>query len=181
MFVAPLAGLLAPRFGTKALIIAGLALLAAGMFWLAGVLSATVPYETLVPGFVAAGIGMGLVFAPMSTAVLANMRAEDHAKASGTNSTLREIGVALGVAVLTAVFTGAGGKLTPTGYVDAAIPAVYVGASVLVLATVVAWLLPSRARARVETEAGVGTRGGAVVELVNAGSLTARLEQQHGL
>ena len=49
----------------------------------------------------------------------------------GTNSTLREIGVALGIAVLTAVFTGAGGQLTPTGYVDAAIPAVFVGAGVL--------------------------------------------------
>lgn len=146
MFVAPVAGLLAPRLGTRTLMTVGLALLTAGMFWLAGVLSATVPYESLVPGFIAAGIGMGLVFAPMSTAVLANMRAEDHAKASGTNSTLREIGVALGVAVLTAVFTGAGGKLTPTGYVDAAIPAIYVGASVLVLATLVAWLLPSGAR-----------------------------------
>ena len=174
MFVAPLAGLLAPRLGTRTLMITGLALLTAGMFWLAGVLSATVPYETLVPGFVAAGIGMGLVFAPMSTSVLANMRAEDHAKASGTNSTLREIGVALGVAVLTAVFTGAGGKLTPTGYVDAAIPAIYVGASVLVLATLVAWLLPSRARARslaaqlaaseAETDAGAGAPAGIVVE-----------------
>ena len=59
------------------------------------------------------------------------------AKASGTNSTLREIGVALGIAVLTAVFTGAGGQLTPTGYVDAAIPAVFVGAAVL-LATAIA-------------------------------------------
>jgi hypothetical protein len=56
------------------------------------------------------------------------MRTADHAKASGTNSTLGEVGVALGVAVLTAVFTGAGGTLTPTGYVDAAIPAVWVGA-----------------------------------------------------
>ena len=46
----------------------------------------------------------------VSTAVLANMRPEDSAKASGTNSTLREIGVALGIAVLTAVFTGAGGS-----------------------------------------------------------------------
>ncbi|MGO4582895.1 hypothetical protein AB4Z38_03240 [Arthrobacter sp. 2RAF6] len=92
---------------------------------------------------------------------------------------MRQNGVALGVAVLTAVFTGAGGKLTPTGYVDAAIPAIYVGASVLVLATLVAWLLPSRARARslaaqlaasqaaasqAEAEAGAGTRSSAAVE-----------------
>ncbi|HEY4224962.1 MAG TPA: MFS transporter, partial [Pseudolysinimonas sp.] len=57
----------------------------------------------------------------------------------GTNSTVREIGVALGIAVLTAVFTGAGGQLTPTGYVDAAVPAVFVGAAV-VLATAIAGL-----------------------------------------
>jgi len=79
--------------------------------------------------------------------VLANMRAADHAKASGANSTLREIGVALGVAVLTAVFTGAGGTLTPTGYVDAAIPAVWVGAGALAIAAVIALALPSRRRA----------------------------------
>jgi EmrB/QacA subfamily drug resistance transporter len=148
MFVAPMAGLFAPRLGTRTLMIAGMALLTAGMFWLAASLSADVAYAQLVPGFIAAGIGMGLVFAPMSTAVLANMRGDDHAKASGTNSTLREVGVALGVAVLTAVFTGAGGQLTPTGYVSAAIPAVYVGAAVLVVATIAAFWLPSRAQAR---------------------------------
>lgn len=148
MFVAPLAGLLAPRLGTRTLMITGLILLAVAMFWLAATMSADVSYGTLIPGFVAAGIGMGLVFAPMSTAVLANMKSDDHAKATGVNSTLREVGVALGVAVLTAVFTGAGGQLTPTGYVDAAIPAVYVGAAVLVVAVIAALWLPSRKQAR---------------------------------
>ena len=97
---------------------------------------------------VCGGIGMGLVFAPSSTAVLANMVPDDHAKATGTNSTLREIGVALGVAVLTAVFTGAGGELTPTGYVDAAIPAIYVGSAVLGVAAIIALFMPSRRAAR---------------------------------
>ncbi len=93
---------------------------------------------------------MGLVFAPSSTAVLANMVPDDHAKASGTNSTMREIGVALGVAVLTAVFTGAGGTLTPTGYVHAAVPAVLVGAGVLGLAALISLALPSGIR-RIDT------------------------------
>ncbi|MHB1172953.1 MAG: hypothetical protein ACYCZY_10790 [Lacisediminihabitans sp.] len=57
--------------------------------------------------------------------------------------TLREIGVALGVAVLTAVFTGAGGQLTPTGYVSAAIPAVLVGASVPAGSALIALALPA--------------------------------------
>ena len=86
------------------------------------------------------------------------MKPADHAKASGTNSTLREIGVALGVAVLTAVFTGAGGTLTPTGYVDAAIPAVWVGAGVLGLAALIALALPSGIR-RAATEAGTAGPG----------------------
>jgi EmrB/QacA subfamily drug resistance transporter len=143
MVVAPLAGIFAPRIGTRNLIVAGLALEAISLFWLAMTMTATVEYIHLVAPFIVAGIGMGLVFAPSSTAVLATMPPVDHAKASGANSTLREVGVALGIAVLTAVFTGAGGQLTPTGYVDAAIPAIIVGASVLAASAFVALLLPA--------------------------------------
>jgi EmrB/QacA subfamily drug resistance transporter len=143
MVVAPLAGLFAPRVGTRALIIAGLTLQATGLYWIAAVMSPTVEYVALLPAFIFAGIGMGLVFAPLSTAVLATMRSADHAKASGTNSTLREIGVALGIAVLTAIFVGAGGQLTPTDYVDAAIPAILVGATALLLSAAVGLLLPA--------------------------------------
>ncbi len=143
MIVAPLAGLVAPRVGTRLLVVVGLSLSAIAMFWLALTMSATVEYTVMLPPFIIAGVGMGLVFAPMSTAVLATMSPDDHAKASGTNSTLREVGTALGIAVLTAVFTGAGGQLTPTGYVSAAIPAVVVGASVLAGSAVLALLLPA--------------------------------------
>jgi hypothetical protein len=111
------------------------------------ILSASLAYSQMWPPFLLAGIGMGLIFAPSSTAVLANMAPENQAKASGTNSTLREVGVSLGVAVLTAVFTGAGGQLTPTGYVHAAIPAVYVGAIAIAIAAVVSIALPSKRRA----------------------------------
>ncbi|MCX7521220.1 MFS transporter [Microbacterium sp. STN6] len=144
MVVAPLTGLFSRRIGTRLPIVVGLVLLTVAMVWLALSLSATVEYSVIVVPFLMAGIGMGLVFAPSSTAVLANMAYADHAKASGSNSTLREIGVALGIAALTAVFTGAGGTITPTGYVDAAIPAVLVGAGALALAAVIALALPSR-------------------------------------
>jgi EmrB/QacA subfamily drug resistance transporter len=147
MVLAPLTGLVVPRIGTRLPIAVGLALEAIAMFWIAAVLSRTVTFDAMLPAFIIAGIGMGLVFAPMSTATLVNMKPADQAKASGTNSTLREIGVALGVAVLTAVFTGAGGTLTPSGYVSAAIPAVTVGASVLAFSAVIALFLPSGRRA----------------------------------
>jgi EmrB/QacA subfamily drug resistance transporter len=142
MVIAPLAGFVAPRVGTRALIVAGLTLQSLGIFWLGFTMSADVTYSTLLPGFIAAGIGMGLVFAPMATAVLATMKEDDHAKASGSNSTLREIGTALGIAVLTAIFVGAGGALTPDLYVGAAQPAVLTGAAVLGGSVLIALLLP---------------------------------------
>ncbi|MFC4243063.1 DHA2 family efflux MFS transporter permease subunit [Gryllotalpicola reticulitermitis] len=147
LIVSPLTGfLLTPRFGPRMPVSVGLGLSAIAIGWLAWVMSPTVPYSHLVPPFVLAGIGMGLIFAPVATAVLMDMPDPDHAKASGANATLREIGTALGIAVLTAVFTGAGGQLTPTGYVDAAQKAVFVGAAVLAVATFVALGLPGRRR-----------------------------------
>jgi len=143
LVIAPLAGLVAPRVGTRALIVTGLLFQAIGLGWIAVTMSPTVTYSEFVPAFVFAGVGMGLVFAPSATAVLANMRDEDHAKASGTNSTLREIGVALGIAILTAVFTASGGQFTPTGYTDAAIRAVWTGAAFLVLAAFFGTRLPA--------------------------------------
>ncbi|QEO10320.1 MFS transporter [Protaetiibacter larvae] len=148
MVVAPLAGAFSPRIGTRNLIVAGLVAQATALFWLAMTMTAEVAYAELVGPFILAGIGMGLVFAPSSTAVLARIAPVDTAKASGANSTIREIGVALGVAVLTAVFTGAGGQLTPTGYVDAAIPAILTGAAVIAVTAVVAILLPAGRLAR---------------------------------
>ncbi|HWL02485.1 MAG TPA: MFS transporter [Microbacteriaceae bacterium] len=151
MIVAPLAGVFAPRVGTRALLVSGLALQTLGLVWLAIITRADTSYGEMLPAFIAAGIGMGLTFAPSSTAVLANITQQDTAKASGTNSTVREIGVALGIAVLTAVFTGAGGVLSPTGYVDAARPAILVGAAVLAVSTALAALLPAGRSGRFAT------------------------------
>ena len=143
MFVAPIAGLIAPRVGTRALMVVGLGLQAVALGWIAAIMAPDTPYPTLVVPFLMAGIGMALVFAPSATALLATLGLIDHAKASGVNSTVRELGVALGTAVMTAIFVGAGGALTPDLYVDAARPAVFTGAAVLFVATLVALLLPA--------------------------------------
>src|SRR4051794_6988864 len=95
MVVAPIAGLLAPRVGVRALLSVGLTLQSIALVWLAMVIQPDTAYVELVPGFMLAGIGMGLTFAPSSTAVLADMADDDHGTASSTNATIREIGVAL--------------------------------------------------------------------------------------
>jgi EmrB/QacA subfamily drug resistance transporter len=145
MVVAPLAGLLAPRVGVRALLSAGLTLQAVALAWIALVTGPGAGYPALVPAFALAGIGMGLTFAPSSTAVLADMADADHATASSTNATIREIGVALGVAVLVAVFQGAGGTITPDGYTDALRPAILTGAAIVAVGAVAARWLPRRA------------------------------------
>lgn len=142
LLVAPLTGLVTPRIGTRPVIVTGLAFMTAGLFWIAAILDPGVAYAALVPPFILAGIGMGLVFAPVATAVLEGMAPEDQATASGTNSTAREIGVALGIAALTAIFTAAGGELTPSGFTDAAIPAITVGGIALAIATLVGFTIP---------------------------------------
>jgi EmrB/QacA subfamily drug resistance transporter len=143
MIVAPIAGILAPRVGTRILLVLGLALQGVALTWIAAIMSTDLDYPTLIAPFVMAGVGMALVFAPSATALLATLGLIDHAKASGVNSTVRELGVALGTAVMTAIFVSTGGELMPDLYVDAARPAVFTGAAVLFAATIVALWLPS--------------------------------------
>ena len=129
MVVAPIAGALASRTGLRALLVTGLVLQAGALVWLAVVTEAGSTYASFVPGLLMAGVGMGLTFAPSATAVLDGMSDDDFGTASSANSTIREFGVALGVAGLTAVFLGNGGELTPTGYTGAIGPALLVGAA----------------------------------------------------
>jgi len=169
MFIAPIAGILAPRVGTRILLVLGLALQGAALTWIAAVMSTDLDYPTLIAPFVMAGVGMALVFAPSATALLATLGLIDHAKASGVNSTVRELGVALGTAVMTAIFVGAGGELLPDMYVDAARPAVFTGAAVLFAATVVALWLPSGKATDAAPAAGPESVESAAAEAVPAG------------
>ena len=115
MLVAPVAGVLSDRIGSRPLMSAGLFLQAAAIVWIALVTEPDVAYGLLVPAFVMGGTGMALVFAPAANAVLGAVRPEEAGQASGANNAIRELGGVLGVAVLAAVFTGAGGFESPAG------------------------------------------------------------------
>jgi EmrB/QacA subfamily drug resistance transporter len=149
IFVAPVAGILSDRIGSRPLMATGLALQAAGLSWIAIVTGPAAAYGLLVPGFVLAGSGMAMVFAPAANAVLGSVRPDQAGQASGATNTIREIGGVLGVAVLATVFTGAGGFESPQAYVDGLIPAVWVGAAVLAVGAVVALLVPGKRSAEV--------------------------------
>lgn len=160
MVVAPLAGMIAGRIGVRPLLLAGLALQAASLAWFAGLGESGSPlgpagdrwdapaYGQFVPALVMAGVGMGLVFPSVSNATLDGLPDSDFATASSANSTIREFGVALGVALLTAVFLGNGGQITPTGYDGAIGPALLTGAGAVAVALVAALFTPRRTAAR---------------------------------
>ncbi|WP_174187564.1 MFS transporter [Nocardia barduliensis] len=147
MVVAPIAGLLVDRVGARTLITTGQVLLAAALAWMAAITTVDVAYGAYVAPFLLAGVGMGLTFAPASTIVMASAAPEDQAMASGTNNTVREVGVAMGVAVLASVFAGSGSYLGPQSFVDGLVPAVWVGAAIVAVGALVSLLLPRRGTA----------------------------------
>ncbi|MXG89529.1 DHA2 family efflux MFS transporter permease subunit [Nocardioides flavescens] len=146
MVVAPIAGALAARTGLRALLVTGLSLQTVSLVWFAVLTENSSAYPSFVLPLALAGVGMGLTFAPSATAVLEGLPDHDFATASSANSTIREFGVALGIALLTAVFLGNGGQLTPTGYDGAIGPALLTGAGAVLVAVVAAAFAPGRHR-----------------------------------
>lgn len=144
MLVAPIAGVLSDRIGSRPLMAGGLALQAAAIAWLAAVSTPTVPYGDLVIPFVMAGTGMALVFAPAANAVLRAVRPQEAGQASGATNTIREIGGVLGIAVLATVFSSTGSYASPQAFTDGMTSAIWVGAAVLAAGALLALLVPGR-------------------------------------
>jgi len=146
MVVAPLAGLVVDRVGPRVLIASGQALLAIALGWIAVITTVDVSYSSFVVPFVLAGVGMGLTFAPLASVVMASAAEKDRGVASGTNNTVREVGVAMGIALLASVFASAGSYDSPNSYIDGLVPAIWVGAAIVAVGGFLALLLPGRRR-----------------------------------
>lgn len=154
MLVAPLAGVLAARFGTRPVMAVGLALQAAGMLWMANVVGVATPYAELIGPFAITGIGMALVFPTAPEAVLAAVRPSEEGKASGATNAIRELGAVLGVAVLASVFAANGGYASPQAFVDGLVPALPIAAAVLAVGALLALLTPRRTAVATKLDAG---------------------------
>jgi EmrB/QacA subfamily drug resistance transporter len=144
ILVAPAMGLLVPRIGARPIVTLGMALLAGGLAWVAAVITPTVDYLLLVPGFVISGVGMGMFFAPIANVVLSAVRPDEEGKASGANNAIREVGGVFGVAVLASVFSAYGSYASPTSYIAGLVPAVWVGAAIVAVGAVAALAIPAR-------------------------------------
>jgi MFS family permease len=149
MIVAPIAGILSDRIGSRPLMAAGLALQSVALAWLAVVSSPDTAYSSLVVPFVIAGTGMALVFAPSANAVLSAVRPQEAGQASGATNAIRELGGVMGVAVLASVFSAHGSYATPQAFSDGVVAALPIGAAVLAAGALIALLVPGLKSRRV--------------------------------
>ena len=95
---------LIPRFGPKPLMIVGMLPVIAGMTWLSQVSPGTSYWSGVFPPMMLFGLGMGVVFVPLTTVSLAGVRPEESGAASSMVNVMQQVGGALGLAVLVAVY-----------------------------------------------------------------------------
>ncbi len=155
IFVAPIAGLLSDRIGSRPLMALGLTLQATALVWFASILDPALPYGRLVVPFMLAGAGMALVFAPAANAVLGAVRPSEAGQASGATNAIRELGGVLGVAVLASVFSGSGSYASPHAFSAGVVPAMWVGAAMLAAGALSALFVPGRVRRPADVPAGL--------------------------
>lgn len=146
MLVAPIAGILSDRIGGRPVVATGLFFQAAGLAYMASVVTVGASYAAQLPGLILSGIGMALFFAPASNLVMSSVLPKEQGIASGANNALREVGGALGIAVMASIFSSQGGYESGQSFVDGLRPALVTGAGVVALAGVAALLIPSRKR-----------------------------------
>lgn len=129
LIIAPIAGPLSDRIGGRPLLVAGLAMQSAGLFWLVDVLRPGAAHGEIVPAFVLCGIGMSLFFVPVANVVMGAVRPQEE-----------------GVAVLGAIFSSQGSYVSIDAFNDGVRPAVLVGAAVVAVGALAGALIPRRRR-----------------------------------
>ena len=103
LLVAPLSGRLAGSIPLRYPLAAGLALIGIGVLLMRAIAPDS-EWTALLPGFVVGGIGIGVISPALAAAMVSVVSPERTAFASGINNTFRQLGIAVGIAALGAVF-----------------------------------------------------------------------------
>lgn len=127
MIAAPLSSVVVRWIGTKIVVGAGLLIVAAGLFLLAAI-STSSGYPLVLGVLILLGFGMGTAMAPATDSIMGSLPPERAGVGSAVNDTTRELGGALGVAVLGSILAShyrvsitsvAGFELLPPAAADA--------------------------------------------------------------
>lgn len=141
--VAPIAGRLSDRFGARWLMTGGMTLVAISLL-IFSQLEVTSTFWSLLPGTVLGGIGMATTMSPMTAAALGSVPVEKSGVGSGMLNTFRQVGGALGVALMGAIFAseadnaGAAGLDPQAAFMEGLHHAFLVAAVIAICAALVA-------------------------------------------
>jgi len=101
--IAPISGRLSVRVPIRLLLGSGLLLVSAGLLAMTAIEPSS-GWTVLIPGFVLAGAGIGLINPPLASTAVGVVHHSRSGMASGINNTFRQVGIATGIAGLGAVF-----------------------------------------------------------------------------
>jgi MFS family permease len=101
----PIGGNLTRRIGTVSVVRIGLVSQATALIYIAFAMSPRTTFLGLLPGLVGYGIGGGFAMSQLTNVVLSEIPNNKSGVASGTNTTMRQVGSALGIAVIGTVVT----------------------------------------------------------------------------
>ena len=102
--MAPVSGILSDKVDSRFISAFGALVMAAGIFLLS-TLGASTPQFNIVLSMAITGFGFGIFQTPNNSAIMGNVPAANRGTASGTLATMRNIGMALGVAISVALFS----------------------------------------------------------------------------
>jgi EmrB/QacA subfamily drug resistance transporter len=109
MIVAPMSARLVERFGTKRIVLTGLSLVTTGLLLLSTI-AADSPYPMVISFFMIMAAGMGMTMAPATESVMGALPREKAGVGSAINDTTRQVGGALGVAIIGSVVSSVYGS-----------------------------------------------------------------------
>ena len=104
LLTSTLAGRLTAHVPIRLLIAPGLLMVGIGLLLMRGV-TADSGWTHLIPGFIVAGAGTGMINPPLASTAIGVVTPDRAGMASGINSTFRQIGIATGIAGLGALFS----------------------------------------------------------------------------
>jgi EmrB/QacA subfamily drug resistance transporter len=145
ILIAPRAGALTDRVGSRWLVAAGMSLLA-GMLLYYSQLGANESFWALLPGLLLGGIGMGMTMTPITAAAMSAVAVDKAGVGSAVLNSARQVGGSLGIAVMGAIVaSGAGAALKagdsqPIAYLHGFHDALRVGSALCLAGAVVAAL-----------------------------------------
>ena len=148
MIIAPVAGALADRIGTRPLLVTGLTLQAVGLAWVGLLASASsAGYGQYVAPFVIAGVGISMAIPTVPTSALSSVSQADVGLASGVTNTMQRFGGAFGIALVSAVFAANGHLGTAASFTAGYRPGMLGAAALSLLGAFAALAIARRQRA----------------------------------